>query len=79
MCLAFHWYPTDDCFIIGGKVPEVGVWYFDENLLKKAHGHTNVNRLPWAGWLDGGRKAMSTNSHQTILWNCTDYKNPNKW
>ena len=79
MCLAFHWHPTDECVIFGGKEPEIGVWCFDENVLKKGYGHTNVNSLPWIGWLDGGRKALSTNSNQTILWNCVDYKNPDKW
>ena len=48
-------------------------------MLKKAYGHNNIRSLPWVGWLDNGSKALSTNSHQTIVWNTKDYRNPDKW
>ena len=81
MHLSFQFYPTDDCIIIGAKCSEVGLWYFDEDKLEKRYGHNSLrnNQLPWVGWLDNGRKALSSDSHFTILWNVVDVKRPYNW
>lgn len=79
MVLTQQWYPTDECVLYGAKSTEVFIWYFDEDCVKKAYGHTGVKSLPWVGWLDNGKKALSTNSHQTILWNVVDFRDPSKW
>lgn len=83
LCYAFHWHPTERLLaMVGAKsyIELLDVDRIEESPmpLSKKHGHDS-NAVPWVYWVDGGKRLLSTDSNETILWSCPDPRNVETW
>ena len=83
LCYAFHWHPIERVIVMVGaksylEVLDVDKINEDPLPLSKKYGHDS-SAIPWVYWVDAGKRLISTDSNETILWSCPDPRDVDTW
>ena len=63
---------------MGGETNKINLYDVEEDESTLIPGHT-ARGLPWLSWLDDGKKALTTDSNETLVWDSSDLSNPTEW
>lgn len=78
LCYAFHWHPNEKILITCGAATHLEVFDIESKKTTKKYGH-DAGAIPWVYWVDEGKRLLSTDSNESILWNCPDPALPDGW
>jgi len=78
LAYCFHWHPNQQLVILCGNASYLELLEIETQNTSIRQGHTTQPIL-WVYWVDNGKRILSTNYHETILWDCPDPYQVQTW